>query len=38
MSVGENHHGMIARRFTERFVPDDRPLLDVKPRVFMAGS
>jgi hypothetical protein len=26
--TGENHHGMIARRFTERFVDDDAALLD----------
>jgi hypothetical protein len=27
--TGENHHGMIARRFTERFVADDPGMLDI---------
>jgi hypothetical protein len=27
--VGENHHGTIARRFSERFVTDDPVLLDI---------
>lgn len=27
--TGENHHGMIARRFTERFVTDDDGMLDI---------
>ncbi len=27
--TGENHHGMIARRFTERFVADDEGMLEI---------
>jgi hypothetical protein len=27
--TGENHHGMIARRFTERFVTDDPGMLEI---------
>ena len=27
--TGENHHGMVARRFTERFVMDDDGMLDI---------